>query len=72
MEVRWDDLIRTVFISQELHESGVDEVGVFPLGEMPGIRRDEERTAGNGRLQGLPYRRRKDFIVCSPKNERGV
>ncbi len=72
MEVRWDDLIRTVFVSKELHEGGVDEAGVFPLGKMPGIRRDEERTAGNGHLQGLSYRKGKDLIVCAPKNERGV
>ena len=39
---------------------------------MPGIRRQEERTAGNGRLQGLSYRRGKDPVRGSPQNERGV
>lgn len=57
---------------KELQDGGVHEAGVFPLREMPGIRRQEERTVGNGRLQGLSYRRGKDLVVGSPHNERGV
>ena len=57
---------------QELQDGGVHEAGVFPLGEMPGIRRQEEGTVWNGRLQVLPYRRGKDFVMGAPQNERGV
>ena len=57
---------------QKLQDGGVHEAGVFPLREMSGIRRLEERTTGNGRLQSLSYRRGKDLVVGSPYNKRGV